>query len=142
MADDLQWDNFAYAAFFDNPEGPIGDLFHRLAEIVLAGARARCEKRTGRMAAAMRFDVFDDAQGLYADVSSPVRSPGPGRRMTGFPYAVVHEGRRVRDRRPHRSLKPALNDIKKILSLCLSWISPTCTGSRPSASRPVTRPAC
>lgn len=107
----LQWDDFTLEEFLSSPEGPIGEeLFRVLAQAVLAGAKSRAERRTGRMIDAMTYQLGRDEQGLYADVISPVLSPG-----RGFPYAIVHEGRKVRDRRPHRSLRPALQDIRHIL---------------------------
>src|SRR6266851_2001046 len=108
----LVWDEFALAAFYRDPRGPLGvDLMERLAEVVLAGARRRALQRTGNMMRAMRYELGSDEESLYADIISPVQDP-----KTGFPYAIVHEGRKVRDRRPHRSLKPALRDIRYILA--------------------------
>jgi hypothetical protein len=86
---------------------------HKLAEIVLAGAKRRSLKRTGRMQAAMAIEYGSDETGMYADITSPVKSI---RNKVGYPYAFAHEGRHVVDRRPHRSLRPALRDIRKILS--------------------------
>jgi len=107
----LDWDDIALDAFLNDPDGPIGrDLFVTLAETVLKGAKSRAERRTGAMADAMTYELGRDEAGLYADVISPVLSPG-----RNFPYAIVHEGRKVRDRRPHRSLRPALQDIRHIL---------------------------
>ena len=60
---------------------------------------------------AMKYEVGRDEAGVYTDVISPVQNP-----KTGFGYAIMHEGptRIIRDRRPHRSLRPALRDIRKI----------------------------
>ncbi len=106
----IDWDESQVREFLNSPNGELGrTLMAALGEIVLAGARRRALRRTGRMAAAMRTQVGRDEAGVYTDVISPVQDP-----RTGFPYAVVHEGRKVRDRRPHRSLRPALRDIRKI----------------------------
>jgi hypothetical protein len=68
-------------------------------------------RRTGAMVRAMKYSLGKDEAGMYADIISPVQNP-----KTGMPYAIVHEGKKVRDRRPHRSLRPALRDIRKILT--------------------------
>jgi len=108
----LEWDTFALENFYRNPTGPLGtELMDRLAAVVLAGAKRRALRRTGNMIDAMRYELGEDEFGQYADVLSPVQDPA-----TGFPYAVVHESKRVRDRRPHRSLRPALRDIRSILT--------------------------
>lgn len=106
---DVEISETAIAEMFADPEGPLRPIMERCAGIVVAGARRRAEKRTGTMAAEItaRGPALDD-RGLYIDVISPAVS------KTGFPYPTVHEGRHVRDRRAHRSLKPALNDLKKL----------------------------
>ncbi|HEY5987035.1 MAG TPA: hypothetical protein VIV12_11770 [Streptosporangiaceae bacterium] len=108
---EVKWDDRQLREFLNNPDGPVGEqVFAKLGEVVLAGARRRALRRTGRMAAEMYYKVGRDAVGLHTDVVSPVRS------AQGFPYPWVHEKRgKVRDRRPHRSLMPALRDIRKIL---------------------------
>ena len=107
----LEWDQSQLKHFLSDPTGPLGlELMHKLAAVVLEGAKSRALRRTGRMAAAMRYELGEDESGMYADIISPVQNP-----KTGFPYAIVHEGKKIRDRRPHRSLKPALADIRKIL---------------------------
>lgn len=106
----IDWDESQVRHFLADPDGELGrDLMAALGEIVLAGAKRRALRRTGRMVGAMRSEVGRDETGVYADIISPVQDP-----ETGFPYAIVHEGRKVRDRRPHRSLRPALRDIRKI----------------------------
>jgi len=106
----INWDEAATRRFLDDPHGGLGrTVMDALGQIVEDGARGRALRRTGRMAAEITHSVGVDERGLYAQVSSPVRDP-----RTGFPYATVHEGRRVRDRRAHRSLRPALRDIRKI----------------------------
>jgi hypothetical protein len=108
----IEWDELAYQDFLRNPTGPLGyELMDRLAEVVLAGAKARALRRTGNMIDAMTYELGSDEFGMYADIISPVQDP-----KTGFPYAMVHEGKRVRDRRPHRSLRPALADVRNILT--------------------------
>jgi hypothetical protein len=107
----IEWDESQLDHYLKDPNGELGrDLMTKLAEVVLAGAKARARVRTGRMRNEMRYRIGRDERGLFADIISPVRNP-----VTGFPYAIVHEGKKVRDRRAHRSLKPALRDIKKIL---------------------------
>jgi len=86
------------------------NLMRRLAEVVLAGAKRRALRRTGRMANAMTYDLVPGPNGVTARVISPALDP----RSHNFPYPIVHEGRKVRDRRPHRSLRPALRDIRKV----------------------------
>jgi hypothetical protein len=106
---DIEWDDAELAKMFHDPDGPLHDVMERCGGIVETGAKRRAEKRSGRMRAAIEASpVAADDQGIYVDVHSPVLS------KTGFPYATVHEGRNVRDRRAHRSLKPALNDLKKL----------------------------
>ncbi len=101
----IDWDDVQIAEWMADPSGELGTkLMAKLGEVVLRGAKRRALRRTGRMAAEMYTVVGRDEHGLYADVVSPVF------------YARFHEGKRVRDRRPHRSLRPALRDIRKILS--------------------------
>jgi hypothetical protein len=108
----VEWDDSQVRKWLHDPNGDLGrELMDVLGRHVLEGAQRRALRRTGRMVAAMRYEVGSDAAGVYADVISPVRNP-----ETGFPYAMVHERRKPRDRRPHRSLAPALNDIRHILS--------------------------
>jgi|SRR5215471_8650257 len=107
----VQWHEAEVRRFLDDPNGPLGvDLMRALGEVVLEGARRRALRRTGAMIKAMRYDVMRDEQGLLVRISSPVQNP-----KSGFPYAQAHERKKTRDRRPHRSLKPALRDIRKIL---------------------------
>ncbi len=106
----IDWDESQVRQFLASPNGPLGrDLMDALGQIVEAGAKRRALRRTGAMQAAITHVVGADAAGVYTDIISPVQNP-----KTGFPYAIVHEGRKVRDRRPHRSLRPALRDIRKI----------------------------
>jgi hypothetical protein len=108
----VNWDESQVREFMASPNGELGrTLMQALGEIVLTGAKRRALRRTGRMVDAMRFEVGRDEAGVYTDVISPVQNP-----KTGFPYAIMHEGptRIIRDRRPHRSLRPALRDIRKI----------------------------
>jgi len=117
----LEWSEIEVARFTRDPSGPLGvDLMEACARVVLAGARRRALRQTGDMISAMRAEVGSDGLGLYADVISPVQSRKPSsyqqRTGQGFPYAIVHEGKKVRDRRPHRSLRPALRDIRTILA--------------------------
>jgi hypothetical protein len=108
----IEWDTSQVDRFLNDPNGELGEqLMRRLAEVVLAGAKQRALVRTGAMRAAMTYEIGRDEQGLHADIISPVQNP-----KTGFPYALVHEGKKIRDRRAHRSLKPALRDIRKILT--------------------------
>jgi hypothetical protein len=99
----IDWDDAQLAEFIRDPNGELGiHLMDYLGDIVVAGAKRRALKRTGRMASEIHKQLGTDAAGVYADIISPVY------------YARFHEGRKVRDRRPHRSLRPALNDVKKI----------------------------
>jgi hypothetical protein len=108
----LEWDERQLDHFLKDPTGELGvELMTKLAEVVLEGARQRALTRTGRMRNEMKFTIGRDEQGLHADIISPVQNP-----KSGFPYALAHEGKKTRDRRPHRSLKPALRDIRKILT--------------------------
>jgi len=108
---DVDWNQAAWQEFIRDPAGEIGtDVLAPIGEAVAAEAKARALKRTGRMAREIFSRVGSDADGLYVDVVSPARDP-----ETGFPYPVVHEGRRVRDEVPHRSLLPALDDLSAIV---------------------------
>ncbi len=106
----IEWDETQVEHFLSDPNGELGEtLMRALGEVVTAGAKRRALRRTGRMQSEITYRVGRDEAGVYTDVASPVRDP-----RTGVPYAVFHEGRKVRDRRPHRSLRPALRDIRKI----------------------------
>ena len=108
----IDWDETQVRRFLAEPNGELGrTLMAALGEVVLAGAKKRALRRTGRMVDAMRSEVGGDELGVYTDVISPAVNP-----KTGFPYPYTHEGptRILRDRRPHRSLRPALRDIRKI----------------------------
>lgn len=108
----IEWDTTQVDHFLKDPNGELGvTLMRALGEVVTAGAKRRALRRTGRMASEITFTVGRDEAGVYTDVLSPARDP-----RTGFPYPIVHEGRKVRDRRPHRSLRPALRDIRKIVT--------------------------
>lgn len=109
MAPDVQWNDVEYVKMLHDEFGPLGPVLNRAGAIVMAGAKRRALKRTGKMAAEIFYQVGSDATSVYVDVRSPVRS-----KSRSFPYASVHEGRHVRDRRAHRSLKPALNDLKRL----------------------------
>jgi len=107
----IEWNLLETEEFFHNPDGELGrSLMRALGEVVVAGAKRRALKRTGRMQREITYRVGTDEISVYTDVISPATDP----RSHNFPYPVVHEGKKVRDRRPHRSLRPALNDIKKI----------------------------
>jgi hypothetical protein len=100
----LDWDDAQVNEWLRDPYGDLGQqLMTQLGDIVTAGAKRRALKRTGRMASEIHPQLGTDERGVYADIISPVY------------YARFHEGRKVRDRRPHRSLRPALNDIKRIV---------------------------
>jgi hypothetical protein len=115
----LDWDEAALFEFEHNPDGELGiTLMHLIGEVVVAGAKKRALVRKdrypggspiGQMRAEIRYHVGTDAGGLYCDIISPATNPDDG-----FPYPLMHEGKKVRDRRPHRSLRPALRDIKYI----------------------------
>ena len=108
----IEWDSREVKRFTADPNGDLAlQLFRKLADIVLLGAKRRALVRTGEMRNEMTTRIMTDEQGLCADVISPVTNP-----KTGFPYAIMHERRKPKDRRPHRSLAPALNDIRKILT--------------------------
>jgi hypothetical protein len=108
----VDWNEAQVAEFIGDPNGELGrTLMTALGEIVTAGAKRRALVRTGRMRDEIRYEVGRDEAGVYTDVISPVQNP-----KTGVQYAYFHEGptRVIRDRRPHRSLRPALRDIRKI----------------------------
>ena len=108
----IEWDDREIRRFTREPNGDLAlQLFRKLAEVVLLGAKRRALVRTGDMKNDMQYRIDTDEIGLCADVFSPVQNP-----KTGFPYAIMHERRKPKDRRPHRSLAPSLNDIRKILT--------------------------
>lgn len=108
----INWDNGQLDEFLNDPNGELGrDLFTRLGDVVAAGAKARALVRTGRMKSLIYSEVVRDEKGLVANIISPVLDP-----ETHKPYASFHEFKKTRDRRPHRSLRPALRDIRKIVS--------------------------
>ena|ERR1035441_7682130 len=108
----IEWDAKEAKRFTSEPNGDLAlQLFRKLAEVVLMGAKRRALVLTGDMKNDMTYRIDTDDDGLCVDVISPVQNP-----KTGFPYAIMHERRKPKDRRPHRSLAPALNDIRKILT--------------------------
>lgn len=111
MPDDIRvdWDEAALHDLTHNPDGELGQTAMRtIGEVVTAGAKRRALKRTGRMRDEIHYEVGADEYGLYADIISPATNPDDG-----FPYPLMHErSGKVRDRRPHRSLRPALKDVK------------------------------
>jgi len=105
------WDQYEFDAFSRNPDGPLGrDLMEVIGEGVVEIAKQKALRRTGRMASQITHQVDADSTGLYADIISPATDP-----KTGFPYPMAHEGSHPRDRRPHRSLKPALDEIQSVI---------------------------
>lgn len=107
---EFDWDEATVKRWIADPNGPLGTvLMQRLGDIVLAGAKRRALRRTGRMADSMYADVGVEDGKVVARIVSPATDP----RSHNFPYPIVHEGRKVRDRRQHRSLRPALRDIRK-----------------------------
>jgi len=105
----IEWNPLEVDLYLKEPNGPLGEgLMHALGAIVAEGAKRRALRRTGKMADEMTFTVDRDEIGVYTDVYSAARSDA------GFPYPIVHEGAKVRDRRAHRSLRPALRDIRNI----------------------------
>lgn len=103
----VRWYESRRRRFFDEPEGEVGrKILARAGRIAAEGAKRRALKRTGRMAEGIDYAVVKLDGKLVCVVYSGAVDP-----KTGFPYPVVHEGRHVRDRRPHRSLQPALKDI-------------------------------
>jgi len=107
----VEWDLAQLAEFERNPDGELGrGLMEVIGQGVEDAAKRKALRRTGRMADAITHEVGSDADGLYADIISPATDP-----KTGFPYPVTHEGAKVRDRRPHRSLRPALDEIPHII---------------------------
>jgi hypothetical protein len=108
---EFDWDEAKLHEFIHDPSGPVGaELLTACGEVVLKGAKRRALRSTGRMQAAMYARVVEDDGELTAVIVSPATDP----RSHNFPYAVVHEGSKVRDRRPHRSLRPALRDIRHL----------------------------
>jgi hypothetical protein len=106
----VEWNTTQLAEFERNPHGELGrTLMRAIGEIVTEGAKRRALKRTGRMAAEITFEVGADETGVYTDVLSPALNP-----VDNFPYPIMHERKKPRDRRPHRSLVPALQDVKKL----------------------------
>jgi len=99
----IDWDDAQLAEWMRDPNGDLGvQLMETLGDYVVSGAKRRALKRTGRMASEIYKQMGTDAAGVYVDIISPVY------------YARFHEGKHVRDRRPHRSLRPALNDVRRI----------------------------
>jgi len=106
---EFDWDEATVKRWAADPNGPLGEvLMRRLGEIVLAGAKRRALVRTGKMRDSMYLDVGTDEGKVVARIISPAQDE----RSHNFPYAIVHEGRKPRDRRAHRSLRPALRDIR------------------------------
>jgi hypothetical protein len=105
----IEWDPYALKNFQDNAHGPFSPALRALGEIVTRGAKARAEVRTGRMRSEITYVLHSEPGGCSVEIISPAVNPADG-----FPYPIVHEGRHVRDRRPHRSLRPALMDVYKI----------------------------
>jgi hypothetical protein len=105
------WDRFELERYFREPNGELGrGLMDAIGAGVAERAKRKALKRTGRMASEITHEVGSDEGGLYADIISPAADP-----KTGFPYPRAHEGRHPRDRRPHRSLKPALDEAPEII---------------------------
>jgi hypothetical protein len=107
----IEWHEATVRQFLAEPDGELGQtLMRALGEVVTEGAKRRALRRTGKMADEMQFWVDGDTEGVYCDVGTTAASP------KGFPYPYVHEGptRVIRDRRAHRSLRPALRDIRNI----------------------------
>src|SRR5260370_25505408 len=99
----VEWDTFTLEKFYRDPLGPLGEeLIGRLGEVVLEGAKRRALHKTGRMGGAMYSLLGADELGLYADIISPVQNPQPG-----FPYAIIHDARKIRAHRPQPRLVPA-----------------------------------
>jgi hypothetical protein len=105
----IEWSAAEAHAFAGSPDSELGrTLMRAVGEVVLAGAKRRALRRTGKMIAAMRFEVDADEHGVFTAVISPVTN------AKGFNYALVHEDAHPRDRRPHRSLVPAMQDVRKL----------------------------
>jgi len=92
-----------------SPRGVGAVVCSAAGRTVAAGAKRRALRRTGRMADEITWRLVIGAEGVSVQVISPARDP-----KTGFPYPIVHEVRHPRDRRPHRSLVPALADIARV----------------------------
>jgi hypothetical protein len=107
----IEWDEAELDHALYDSDGPAGQIIGQLGEIALAGARRRALRRTGKMQDEMYTKVERGVHGPAAIVVSPARS------AQGYPYPWVHERRgKVRDRRPHRSLVPGLNDVRRYLA--------------------------
>jgi hypothetical protein len=107
----VAWNPAELERFFREPDGELGrGLFEAIGAGVAERARRKALRRTGRMASAITHQVGADEAGLFVDVISPVTDP-----RTGFPYARAHEGPHPRDRRPHRSLRPALDEAPAVI---------------------------
>jgi hypothetical protein len=107
----IEWDEAALRRYFDAPRGTVGrELIEVCGEAVAARARRLALRRTGKMAREITCEVTEGEGGPCAIISSPAVNE-----KTGFPYPKMHEGPRTRDRRPHRSLVPALNEVNRIL---------------------------
>jgi hypothetical protein len=105
----IVWNPAGLADLIYNPDGPLSEFLHAAGKIVTAGAQARALVRTGKMRDEITYELARSAKGCYVSIVSPATNPA-----TGFPYPLVHESAHPRDRRPHRSLVPALGDIAKI----------------------------
>ena len=104
------WDEAAWTEFRTSGAGPTAPLWHAIGEIVVKGVRRRALVRTGAMRASAQYELTEEADGIGVTVSMPVKDP-----KTGTEYAIFHERAKPRDRRPHRSLVPAMGDVPPIM---------------------------
>jgi len=105
----LEWNLGALERFMHSPAGGFRPGADKLAAVVVAGAKARALVRTGRMKDEITAEILPGPNGLLIRIISPATNPADG-----FNYPLVHERAHPRDRRPHRSLAPALRDILKV----------------------------
>jgi hypothetical protein len=105
---EIIWDPAALADLIENPDGPLAPMLHAFGAAVVKEAQARALVRTGRMRNEIRYETVRGPKGCYVQIVSPAVNPSDG-----FPYPLVHEDAHPRDRRPHRSLVPALQAVRK-----------------------------
>ena len=112
---EVTWNDAELASFEHNPDGEAKPLVDALGRVVTEGAKRRALVRTGQMRSLIYYTVEPDEIGMRVEILSPARNLNPNEdEWPAFNYPIVHERKHPRDRRPHRSLVPALLDLRKI----------------------------
>jgi hypothetical protein len=105
----IEWDQAALRQLLTSPDGDVARDLRRRAENVTQGAKRRAPvspagshgRPSGYGRSQIGWEMGVDAEGLYADISTPALSP------EGFPYMGLQEvGGRFIPAQPH--LRPAL----------------------------------